>query len=190
MAKVSVAKPNSELSSGAFLLKAEALAASTKPSSVLDVGCAEGFVLSRIQKYADSCTGIDMDKSALSRGKELYPSLVFREGNAEKLPFEDNSFDLVVCTEVMEHLENPAAVLQEIKRVSRKWVLLSVPHEPWFCLANFLRGKNVRRLGNDPEHINHWTGRGLQRLARKNGLEVEKAVHRFPWQLCLAKLPE
>ena len=169
-----------------FLQKAELLTQSLSLSSVLDIGCAEGFVLSRIQKQGMRCVGIDCDGSALSRGKGLHPSLEFYEGYAEKLPFEDNAFDMVVCMEVLEHVKDPVLVLQEIRRVSAKWVLLSVPHEPWFCMANFLRGKNFLRFGNDPEHVNHWTGRRFSHLLQGNGLRVQKATSSFPWLLRLA----
>lgn len=170
-----------------FLQQVVSLAADAQPDSVLDIGCAEGFVLNRIRKHVRNCTGIDCDEQALSRGRVLHPGLDLRTGNAEKMPFEDNSFDFVLCTEVLEHVENPGQVLAELVRVSRKWVLVSTPHEPWFCLANLLRGKNIRRFGNDPEHINHWTGRGLSRFLRRDCLRIVQAKHSFPWLLRLAE---
>jgi hypothetical protein len=48
----------------------------------------------------------------------------------EKIPFDDNSFDCVLCTDVLEHLENIHAVFDELCRVSRRWVIVSLP-SPW-----------------------------------------------------------
>jgi hypothetical protein len=42
--------------------------------------------------------------------------------------------------------------------------MISVPHEPWFQLMNLLRGRDIRRFGIHPEHINHWNGRTLTKF--------------------------
>jgi SAM-dependent methyltransferase len=76
------------------------------------------------------------------------------QGSIYDLSFLGRDFDVVVCAEVMEHLDDPAAALEQIIERRPSWVILSVPHEPWFCLSNFARGKNITRFGNDPEHVN------------------------------------
>ena len=126
-----------------------------KVDSVLDAGCGEGFTLNKLyeNKIGKRLEGVDFLKTAVELGKKTHPHLKLRQGTIYHLPFEDNSFDLVICTEVLEHLENPKKGLSELIRVSKKYLLLSVPNEPFFMMANFLRGKNLSRWGNDIEHI-------------------------------------
>lgn len=158
------------------------------PGSVLDAGCGEGFTLARIRSRNPSMTleGIELQEGAIELGKKLHPDLVIRNGSIYSLPYPDNSFDVVLCLEVLEHLEEPERALAELKRVAKRYCILSVPHEPFFMVANFLRGKNLSRFGNDPEHINHWTARGAQMLAERffkvRGMRIP-----FPWTIVIGE---
>ena len=64
-------------------------------------------------------------------------------------------------------------------------VILSVPHEPFFMLSNLARGKNVTRLGNDVEHINHWGRRSFRQLVETR-FSVQRQTSSYPWILALA----
>lgn len=77
------------------------------------------------------------------------------------MPFENAAFDIVICSEVLEHLQYPGRALRELARVSGNMLLLTVPNEPWFCLGNLFALKNIQRFGNPIGHINHWTYRGF-----------------------------
>src|SRR5579872_4398287 len=103
-----------------------------RPASVLDVGCGEGFVLSsfKANKIGKKLEGVDYSEQAVRVGKKLHPYLDLKKGNIYKLPYDDNSFDLVICIEVLEHLEYPDRALKELMRVSKKNLILSVPNEP------------------------------------------------------------
>ena len=160
-----------------------------KANSILDVGCGEGFTLvnfrrSKIGKFLE---GIDYSKDSITLGKKMYPNLNIKEGNIYKLSYPTNSFDLLVCTEVLEHLQDPTEAIRELARVSKKHIVFSVPNEPFFTLANLLRGKYLKTLGNQPEHINHWTNGGFRKFLRKNGLKISCSKSPFPWALVLAR---
>jgi len=90
-----------------------------KPETILDIGCASGWFLSKIaDKYLEAnCFGIDVYNKAIQYGKKHYKNLHLRRGNAHKLPYKSKSFDLILCTEVLEHVENPDIVLKEMRRV-------------------------------------------------------------------------
>lgn len=156
-------------------------------SSLLDVGCGEGFTLAKFaeKKIGNTFEGIDYSKDALSIGKKTFPNLTLQHASIYDLPYQSSSFDLVICTEVLEHLKNPHQALKEVLRVSKQYILLSVPNEPFFMLANFLRGKNVRSFGNDPEHINHWTIFSFQRFIKKQNAEIKTIRLPFPWIIFL-----
>lgn len=159
-----------------------------KPQSILDVGCGEGFTLERLRKnkIGKKLVGIDFSEAAIQIGKKLHPSLTLRHGSVYDIPFKTGSFDLVICSEVLEHLEHPEKALTELARVTRKNCIISVPHEPWFMLANLLRGKNISRWGNDIEHIQHWSRRRISKTVGKY-FHIMSLKNPFPWTLLITK---
>lgn len=107
---------------------------------VLDVGCGEGrHSLSAAFLGAGAVVGLDLSARDLatarqraqefSEGQGPLAPLTFLKGSALDLPFEDHSFDGVICSEVLEHIFPYQAVLKEIVRVVKPggWVALSVP---------------------------------------------------------------
>lgn len=175
-----------------FLDRLMALAQTLPVETVLDAGCAEGFVSQRLQQTLGAQVafrGVDLDVPALLRGREVSAFLSRSQASVLALPFADAQFDLVLCTEVLEHLPEPVLALREFKRVTRRYVLLSVPHEPWFRTLNFLRGKHVRQWGNDPEHLQNWTGRRFAAFVGQE-LQVLAVRHALPWSIVLAGKPQ
>lgn len=157
-------------------------------NSILDAGCGEGFTLEylRIRNIGKTYEGIDFLKKAVEIGNKVHPKIKLKKASIYELPYKDNNFDLVLSTEVLEHLEDPKKALKEIFRVSKKYVVLSVPNEPIFMGSNFLRGKNWSRFGNDIEHINHWTFFGFENFVKKNAGVKTKVLTRkypFPWTM-------
>ena len=160
-----------------------ALSKPLSPKTILDAGCGEGFSMNKLSLngIGEKIEGVEYSKEAISFGKKLFPDLTFSQGSIYELPYKDNSFDLVICTEVLEHLEEPEKALKEILQVSKKYLIISVPNEPLFTMSNFLRGKNLSRLGNDEGHINHWNPLSFTKYLKKNGLKIKKLRLPFPW---------
>ena len=76
----------------------------------------------------------------------------------------------------------------ELARITGGRLVVSVPWEPWFRLGNLGRGKNLRRLGNDPEHVQAFTPRRLHRALERHYSEV-RVVKAFPWLIAAARRP-
>jgi ubiquinone/menaquinone biosynthesis C-methylase UbiE len=159
------------------------------PKTVLDAGCGEGFTMDKLSKnnIGEKIEGVEYSKEAISLGRKLFPNLTYKEGSIYNMPYKDNFFDLVVCTEVLEHVTEPTKVLKEVIRVSKKYVLLSVPNEPFFMLGNFIRGKDILHFGNNPGHINHWTVISFLNFLKKNGLKMKTLKLPVPWILILGE---
>jgi ubiquinone/menaquinone biosynthesis C-methylase UbiE len=103
------------------------------------------------------------------------------------LPIENGAYDLVISCEVLEHLQEPHIALKEIKRVSKGLCLISVPHEPYFSMMNFLSGKNLMAFGNDPEHLQRWTKREFKELLAKE-FEIISLGSSLPWLIALCRI--
>ena len=165
------------------------------PQTFLDAGCGEGFVARRVIDAAPgiSLTGCDVSHSALEIAAAANPEARFVAGSVVDLPFPDRSFDVVGCFEVLEHLpdELPRRALAELGRVARQAVVLSVPHEPLFCLANAARGKNlgVRPRGSDPDHKQFWSRASFGALVGERFV-VQRLAGSFPWTICVATVPD
>lgn len=90
-------------------------------AKVLDVGCAKGFMLYDFKQLMPglNITGIDISEYGISHAKEEVKDYL-QVGNAQKLPFEDNSFDLVICINTVHNLplEECKQAIREIERVS------------------------------------------------------------------------
>ncbi len=170
-------------------------AAAHPGSRVLDVGCLGGALL---EPVAQDChvVGLDVIPDALQHAKArgLHPVLADASGG---LPFRDHSFDLVHAGEVLEHLFDPLALLQELRRVTRPGgrVVGTVPN-----VANLgdrlrlLAGRAPTVLGLHPDapagdHIRAFTVRRLRQLAAEAGFEAppqqRPIVTGGPWPLRL-----
>lgn len=148
---------------------------------VLDVGCGEGFTLNKLKEegIGKSWQGVDFEEEAIKIGKKVYPNLQLKQGNIYDLEYKNSSFDLVVCTEVLEHLEEPEKGLREILRVSKKYVILSVPNEPLFYLFNYTQ------WGKDIGHINKWSKNKFVKFIKSQGNKVISVKTPFPWTVVL-----
>jgi ubiquinone/menaquinone biosynthesis C-methylase UbiE len=170
-----------------FLRAVRDLYASVTPASVLEVGCGEGRLAQYLVTHAPRPTrfvATDVDTTAVDRG--LDPLIEVCSASVYRLPFDAASFDLVVCCEVLEHLESPEQGLAEVARVARRAVLLSTPREPLWRALNVLRGHYLRDLGNTPGHVQHFSRRGLERLAQRR-LRVLERRSPLPWTVLLGE---
>ncbi len=100
-----------------------------KTDSFLEVGCAQGYYLSKALKKTKKVFGFDVSADFISKAKETRAECFV--ATAEKIPFKSNSFDFVLCTEVLEHIKNWKKAISEIKRVTKKngKVIVTIPLE-------------------------------------------------------------
>ena len=161
----------------------------TGATCLLDAGCGEGFVIRALaqEKEPMHFFGGDFSAEALLWGRtHVEHEAPVANFDVQRLPFPNNSFPLVICLEVLEHLPDSRVGLRELARVSSEYVLLSVPHEPWFRGANFLRGKHLAAHGNDPEHMHNYTGRSFRHMAEPV-IDLLWHGYTFPWQIGLGR---
>jgi len=97
--------------------------------SFLEVGCAEGKLtrLFHTLHPAAHRTGLDISEGYLERARSEDPEADYVQGDAADLPFEDHSFDIVLCGETLEHTPDPEKVFNELARVASRHLVVTVP---------------------------------------------------------------
>jgi ubiquinone/menaquinone biosynthesis C-methylase UbiE len=160
-----------------------------RPRRTLEVGCGEGIIADRMHHRWGEVVALDLPDAGLRAGWRSFDGPRFLHASAHELPFTDDQFDVVVAAEVLEHLPDPARGLQEMARVGRRHLVLSVPREPVFRSCNLAGGRYVRDLGNTPGHLNHWSKRGFVRFVSQVA-EVRGVTSPFPWTTVWAELPD
>jgi SAM-dependent methyltransferase len=174
-----------------FERSVDELFAQAAPRTVLDIGCGEGVLTAQWAQRLGTgrVVGVDLEDPKLEAewAQRQRENLEFRAMPAERLEFSDNEFELVAATEVLEHVPDPALVLNEMARVSARHLLVSVPHEPLWRALNVARGAYLRDLGNTPGHLNHWSRRSFVNLLGRFG-EVSQVRSPFPWTMLLVRV--
>jgi len=131
--------------------------------SVLEAGCGEGHISDFLYRNRQNIQldAFDISEKVIEQAKKDYPYIHFSTGSIYDIKSPNNSYDLVVASEVLEHLEDPKKAMKELLRVSKRYVLATVPHEPIWRILNLCRGKYWKDLGNTPGHIQHWSTRAF-----------------------------
>ena len=161
--------------------------AEPRGKQVLEVGCGEGKLATHLIRNAPApARYLATDLSLDTVGGGVDPRIEFKPASIYELPFATDSFDIVVCCEVLEHLERPSAGLAELARVARERVLISTPWEPVWRAMNMARGKYLRDFGNTPGHIQNFTRRDLRELAATH-LDILDMRTPLPWTAILGQ---
>ncbi|MEQ1929938.1 MAG: class I SAM-dependent methyltransferase [Parvularculaceae bacterium] len=181
--------PLQRLALGRFHDEAAETIRALAPRSVLDFGCGEGFLAEKLIERGvalDGYVGVDLRAEALADARRRLPGLRFVEADILVWPETSARFDLVLASQVLEHLPNPEQFLARLCEACSGRLILTVPHEPWFQLLNLARGRDLPRLGNHPEHINRWTSEAFADFVAA-GAVVERVWPVFPFTFVLAR---
>jgi SAM-dependent methyltransferase len=160
---------------------------SIDPESIHEVGCGEGRLTRMISdqfKVKIRATDLSVELTEKLRSEEL-PGVDVVNRNIYNLKPEEDRADLVICCEVLEHLERPHEALEVLKNLEARVYIFSVPREPIWRIVNLLRGSYWNRLGNTPGHIQHWTIKDFIGLIDGHGFRIQATRLPFPWIMTL-----
>ena len=130
---------------------------------VLDVACGAGFGLEMLRAAGAYPLGVDLQPAALAEARRAAPGAALIRGDGMRLPLPDQTVDLVVSFETIEHVSDAAALLAELRRVLR----------PGGCLVLSTPNRDLRGHTDNPFHVREFTGPELRDLLLSCFGEVE-----------------
>lgn len=142
-----------------------------KGDRILDVGCGNGAVAYDLSRKAESVLGIDINEENINYAKKHYQSdnLNFIIGNATKYQFK-RSFDIIVLSNVLEHIKNRTIFLQKIKKLAPT-ILIRVPmiDRDWLVLYKKEKGVEYKL---DKTHFIEYTEKTFREEIEKANLKI------------------
>jgi hypothetical protein len=179
-----------QLTLGRFFDKISEEIVKLNPSNGFEFGCGEGLFLNQLSKrniQFKDYVGIDLRDDALSYARTLHPDYEFLKIDLLSwINHSNKPFDLVIASQVLEHLDDPGKYVKKLVSLSCDSLLFTVPWEPWFRLMNFVRGRDFFRFGNHPEHINSW-GFNQFKVFVSSFVNIETAYTVFPFIVVIGK---
>jgi SAM-dependent methyltransferase len=168
----------------------EELVGMTAARAVHEVGCGEGYWTLRWAQRGLAARGSDFSSQvvdvARANAARARVAANFSVASVYDLAAPRDSAPLVVCCEVLEHLEEPRRALERLCRVASPWLVVSVPREPIWRAMNMARGRYWADLGNTPGHLQHWSSAAFCALLREHA-EVVAVRRPLPWTMALCR---
>jgi SAM-dependent methyltransferase len=132
---------------------------------VLDAGCGSGRTMVELADYGDQVSGIELNEDAAELARRRGVGEV-QIGRLEELPWDDATFDLITCLDVIEHVPDDVAALVELRRVARPgaWLLVTVP--AYQALWS--------RHDEANHHYRRYSRSALRAAARSAGWQIER----------------
>jgi SAM-dependent methyltransferase len=168
----------------------EDLVARTGVRGIHEVGCGEGYWTLHWAKQGFAVRGSDFSAQVIdvarANGARAGSTAEFRVASVYELAVPEDSAPLVVCCEVLEHLEEPRRALERLREIAAPWLIVSVPREPLWRAMNMARGRYWSDLGNTPGHLQHWSRSALLKLLADyvDPVEVRSPL---PWTMVLCR---
>jgi len=161
---------------------AELLPTNIENKKILDIGCADGTFGIQLSKRGAKVYGVDISPLAVGIAKKGLEDAFVVNLNNQKLPFLAKTFDLVVASEVIEHLHNPNNLLIEARRVlkDKGALIITTPNFLYwgnrikFLLGNFKYEKSGMF---DESHVHFYTYRSLKRELEETRFKITKENH-------------
>ncbi|HQN65563.1 MAG TPA: class I SAM-dependent methyltransferase [Methylophilus sp.] len=173
-----------------FMHNLDDLVKASGQTEMHEIGCGEGVLSLRWLAQGMHVRACDFSDIAIRLAKENatqqgVANSIFEQKNIYDLTLADSA-PLVVCCEVLEHLEFPELALQKLATIAQPWLIVSVPREPIWSFLNVMRGKYLTDFGNTPGHIQRWSKVDFIELVSQY-FEVVSVRSPLPWTMLLCR---
>lgn len=168
------------------------LISKTNPASLHEVGCGEGRLLQTVRNQFSKIEliGSELSEAVLEEAQALNidEPIHLKSKNIYDIDKDSDYADVIVCCEVLEHLDDPQKAAETLRKMGARQYVMSVPNEPIWRILNFVRGKYWRDLGNTPGHLNHWSKKGFIKFLESVGFLILDVKSPLPWTIVRAQV--
>lgn len=143
-------------------------------ANILEVGCGDGSFTRELAEHSSRVTAVDISASQIERNALAHPKIKFVQHDvALTFPFENEAFDVIWCSEVLEHLFDPGFAVREMQRVLAPGgrLLVTVPYHGAFKDVLIALFKWDEHFSPTNPHIRFFTRKTLSKLAASAGFE-------------------
>lgn len=159
-------------------------------STAFEVGCGEGELSIRLAKRGLDVAGVDIAAEAIQEARQRIQAagvnVEVSTGSIYELDAKLHRADLLVCCEVLEHLDDTERALEKLHELCGRYLITSVPREPIWRALNMARGKYWSDLGNTPGHVQHWS-RSTFLSTVSTRFRVKAVRSPLPWTMVLCE---
>jgi 2-polyprenyl-3-methyl-5-hydroxy-6-metoxy-1,4-benzoquinol methylase len=153
------------------------LALAGAPERVLDVGCSSGYLARRLVERGATVVGIDTDEAAADEARDVCEQVLVGDVETMELPFADQSFDVVLCGDLIEHLRDPERFLTRVRPLIRPGgrLVLTTPNVAnWALRLGLLAGRwrYTSRGILDRTHTHLFTKKTLEETLERAGYRI------------------
>ncbi len=172
-----------------FFASFDQLLSMTPDLNVHEIGCGEGHLSARIAATGRTVHSTDFSTAVIQSAKQLndLPNVTYEATSVYELTAEKHRAPIIVCCEVLEHLEEPEKALEVIAGLAQGYLIFSVPREPIWRMLNMVRGKYWPNLGNTPGHLQNWSTAAFRNMISKH-FEIIELKKPLPWTMVLCKI--
>ncbi|MEM1082235.1 MAG: class I SAM-dependent methyltransferase [Pseudomonadota bacterium] len=161
------------------------------PAEIHEVGCGEGYWTTQWKAQGIDARGSDFSSLVIDLARQnaaaMSLDVAFKAADIYALDPAVDAAELIVCCEVMEHLDRPTEALEMLTRLARPYLVVSVPREPIWSAMNLARGKYWSDWGNTPGHVQRWSKRAFLDLLEQH-VDVLEVRSPLPWTMALCRV--
>ena len=155
------------------------------PRDVLDVGCSSGYLARPLTDAGARVLGLEIDPDAAAQARSVCAEVVVGDVESMELPFEPESFDVILCGDVVEHLRDPGAALARLRPLLRPGgrLVLTTPNVANWSMRFWLlagRWRYTERGILDRTHTHLFTRKTLVETVEAAGYRVVTLDHTAP----------
>ncbi len=145
---------------------------------VLDLGCSSGTIAGLIAARNADVVGIDLDLDALEVARRRYPQIDFRHGDVWEYLKEAGSFDVIILSHILEHLDDPEAFLRKATPHAKR-IYIEVPDLESTSLNVFREATGAQLVYQDNDHVTEFDRDDLRQMIRAVDLTIVAEEYRF-----------
>lgn len=158
-------------------------------SEVHEVGCGEGHLSISLAKQNIRVVASDFSEKVINiardNARKADVNIEFKVASIHDLSPADSA-NLVLCSEVLEHLDDPENAIQVLHRMADPFLIVSVPNEPMWRILNMARFSYIAGLGNTPGHVQHWSRRSFLQFLSPY-FDIVDVRTPIPWTMVLCR---